>query len=640
MNDTSFDLSQANETLNETEIFDMDSSQFTNAMKVGLNVDSLNALIPPFASEVYPLLIDYLEGSDELNGFNETENIIGGTATAIVEDFFLESVDEEKITVTPIPTLSSSESIRLRVSSGPMRAGFAEVGLAFDITVIIQILCEVFGTISVDITSISIDIDMTPSINEPSTFAVKVQEIHVDAATLSIDPDVDDEICSVFNNLALILLDLLTNTLEILFQVAVSTQMLDFDFTVDMPATRLQVPQIDTLEILKNELHIQHDFSKLTTDGNAIFADSSFALEAALSFPQWRAGSKFTEIFNSGGLIADPNISNLVNVNIGADSVNNAVGMLWYLIWADLVTDPQAETSPLCKPSQEDPCPLPPLSKDFYPSDFEYWSLLFLGNCEKFTLNYVIEPPILEFIDGFVHGTAQGYLHIEGISFFGNSLDDLARISASVDFISTNLDYDTSSETFSGLQLVDFNLSNLQIESAMRPLMCRLTVGLILNVVQTILNELVANELMNKANEAISKALLSIPGIPGIEHFPVAGKTMVVELSEASMSSVSATSSTQSSASLHADLSASFLDVFNSTSTKMKLKERKNNLKSKDSKLKENLEELVSEWARNSDKRPDRQISWHYSNNNLKKRESHAFRFDDSFKLVELNNST
>ena len=623
--------------MNETEALDIHSSQYTTVFKVGLDVDAMNALIPTFASDVYPLLIDYLEGSDALDGFNTTESIIGGTANAFAAGFFLDAVDEEQISITPLPTLSSSDSIRLRVSSGPMRAGFSEVGLAFDITVIIDILCEVLGTISIDVSSIGIDIDITPDLYEPSNFTVKVQNIHIDGATLSIDTDLGGEICSNFNAFAETLLNLLTNALETLFQFAIRTEILDFDFTVNMPETYFRVPQIKPIQIFNNELHFRHDISRLSTDKNAIFVDSSLALQASLTTPHWRAGRRFIQPFQSGGMISQPAILNLVNVNIGADGVNNAIRMLWYLIWADLVTDPNAETSPLCKLTEEDPCPYPPLSKEFYPSDIEYWSLLPLGNSEKFVMNYVIEPPTLEFVDGYVHGTSKGYLHIEGMSFFGQSLDDLARISASVDFISTNLEYDASSETYGGLQLVEFSLNDLQIESAMRPLMCRLTVGLVLNVVRSILNELIDIELMDKANKAIGKVLMSIPRIPDVKHFPVAGKSMIVELSEASMSSISRTSSTQSSASLHAGVSARFLEVSNSTSSKMKLKERKNALKNKDSKMKEKLEDLVSEWANKSDKNSGRQISWHYTNIISNIKESHAFRFDESSKLVELS---
>jgi len=368
------------------------------------------------------------------------------------------------------------------------------------------------------------------------------------------------------------------------------------------------------------------------------FAEASLNLEATLKIPNWRSGRKFGQQFKSGGILPDPTIRSLANANVGADGLNNAITMLWYLIWADLATNPNSENSPLCRPTQDDPCPLPPLSKDYYPSDFEFWSLLPLGNCEKFTLNYVIEPPMFDFVDGFVHGTAKGLLHLEGISIFGANLDNIATMSGSVDFVSTTLEYDAETETYSGLQLVDFTLNDLKIESAMRPLICRLAVGLVLNVVRSVLNELLNDKVIDKSNEAITKTLFSIPKIPEIENFPVPDKTLIVGLTEASMSSVSATDNMQSSAALHASVSVRLLVNSNSTSTKASRK--KEMLEEQDSGMKMKLEELVTEWASKSNKDSNRQFSWHYNNIISNTKESHAFRYDSSSKLIELKVQT
>jgi len=238
---------------------------------MGIDLRAMNALIDSFASDVYPILFDFLERSEPLQGFNSTQSIIGGTASALVAGFFVETLDEDKIAISTQESLPSSDSISLSVSSGPVRAGFAEVGLAFDITIFTQFLCDVLGTISIEFSSIIIDIEVTPYSNEPSSFNVSAKEVRIEGASLSIDPNVDGDICSDFNNLVEILLNLLSTSLELLFALAVQREILDFDITIDMPPTTFNVPQIDPIDIMDNELHLIHNISNLYATRDAFF---------------------------------------------------------------------------------------------------------------------------------------------------------------------------------------------------------------------------------------------------------------------------------------------------------------------------------------------------------------------------------
>ena len=131
-------------------------------------------------------------------------------------------------------------------------------------------------------------------------------------------------------------------------------------------------------------------------NADSITIQPSVTLEARSASPSWRNGSRYSESFVSGEF-ANPTSFNHATANIGADGVNNLISLLWYLNWSTMANDEEAMNSVLCKPTENDPCPLPPLKEEFSASNNEYWYLLPLVNAKVFKLSYVVEAPKVEF---------------------------------------------------------------------------------------------------------------------------------------------------------------------------------------------------------------------------------------------------
>ena len=483
--------------------------------KFGVNVNAATKLIPPVANEIFPLIHSYVNGSVSLDVEESIGSCcefgdFGGRIKVVLDGFHMDPIDSEKITMKPLVGPSKNNSFRLRARSGELKARFAEIGFALGLAAYVPVTCDISGSIEVTISSIVLDFDVisVPSQNS-SVFMSQSSDMRIENFDFDIQREYLGGDCgnNVVSGIIGNLLDLVQGSIEFVFELAINDELIKFPDDI-IPKNHFEIPQIEPMTVFNdNTLAVKHRIPRMFLDTDSIIIEPSVQLEATLASPSWREGSRFSDTFITGEF-PNPTSFNLANANIGADGVNNLISILWYLNWSTMANDRDAMNSVLCQPTENDPCPLPPLKEEFDLSDDEYWFLLPLGNARVFKVSYVIEAPKLEFSnDDLIYAKSKARVKVDGLSFFGLELDRIAQIQADLNFVGTSIEYNESTRKYSGLELQQVTFSNLAIEHANRPLVCFVVVDFVLGIIETLLNRFVTGGIMDMLNKSFDDAV-------------------------------------------------------------------------------------------------------------------------------------
>ena len=603
----------------------------------------MNALIPPLVDGLFSKLKEALDGSIVLNATESAGECckfgdFGGRVSAYLGGFFISPINEKQVSISATPgPIFPSNSIRLNVNTGKIKAGFSEVGLAASFAAIFPVQCSLFAAVDAEIDSILLVLDLYSNPSNTSAFSFRTSEFRIGGLSFSFEPMMDDKgFCSVVAEFISIIFRLLSATLKRLFIERINDFLVEFAIN-QLPTSKFQTPQIPPLNITKNNtLALDYKVPTFFVETDSIVVVTSLDLEASLYSPSWREGYKRTQPYNSGKSFPDPPKSNLINAFIGADGLNNVFAMLWYLLWADIVTDEASIDSPLCEPTTNDPCPIPPFREEFTMGDKELWAFLPLGLYKSIFVNAVINPPVLNFETGsLVSGTMSSNLILEGRTLIRPRNRVIADVTAEINFDSAQLEYNPDSGVFSGLQIKDFSVGDIQLNYAYRPAR-RISMNVILNMVERIINRLIANRLLDMVNGAIIQAVSAIPQLPVIPNFPMPGDTLFLNLTEVTMTGISETESTQSVAYLGADLAIRIESNSTATNSSPAFNNETTTLfKRTKTDMRPTLQQTILIWAEESAGNSNAFFSWSFQDTDLGIMEVHHYQYDEFLELVE-----
>ena len=610
--------------------------------KIGVNMNVLNELIPPLVENFFPNLIEALEDSVELNATETVgDSVFGGRISANLKDFFMKPVKGEDLSISAVRgPLFPENSLRLKVETGVINAGFNDVGLVAEFNAFDSFGgCNIETELGLKVNSIDLIFDLFATDPTVSTtnFSFKASDVNVNGFDLDFNPSFDCS--SVLLEIPLLLLGGLTQTLSSLFIVAINENLIDFVLS-QIPQRTFEIPATPPMNIVRNNtLSIDYRVPKFYVTSDSIVVESSLEMGAELTTPEWRAGCKHTAKPNlAGNHFPKPSTLNLANANIGADVLNNFLDALWYVLWSDIGTDERAANSTLCRPTLHDPCPLPPFIEVFRPSNLLFWILVPFNMRFRrdFILSGQIEAPYVEFKNGDrgdLYITTPATLLLEGTRLIGGNEQLLATITTNINLAASSLEYDSETGNLSGLQITDFTFDNMRAESpGNRPL---LGTNVILNQIERILRRIIRNRIVDIANAAITSALSSIPQIPMIPDFPTVGQSLQISVTNVTMTGTSATETSQSYLYVGAGIGFDVLSNISIPVPDEKVNKNDENTILHSQNL---LEETMFDWAKKSEN-PNAYFFWSHQSSLSGSVNMHAYKYDENMDLVEVDST-
>ena len=608
-------------------------------IKFGVDFAAISSLV----ADIFPILASSIQQNPDIEVTESTGtccNIgdVGGRITAFMRGFTVDPINEDGVSIATSPGPGfSDKSVRLLVNTGRIKTRFAEVGAVAGFAFFFPVECTVSLALTVEINSISFIFDFFSESPESDEFTLRASNFTVNGVDIRLRPlfDTSSTTCSIISATIGTIISLLSESIETLIFDSLTHDLNDFAQNQTMNRT-IDMPSPEPVNIVKtNTLALDFHLPSFFVEEDSIVGRTTLGLEAVLNTPSWRVGRKYSYSLISENDFSEPAIADLVNANIGSDGVNYIVDMLWYLVWSDFATDEKSATSPLCQPTKDDPCPLPPFRQEFGMTDLAFWPLFLLGARRSFILSGVIQPPRLDFeTDGLIRGTAQALFLIDGITFIDGDTDTISSMTANVEFFISLPEFDETTGLLSGLQITEFSFDDFDIEES--PLFRKFYLRLALNVVERVLNRQILSRFTNLINEATSDALSSILHFPTIPDFPIAGQSLEIKVTDMEMSGESGAENSQSYASLGTSISMGIVSNTTVENTTIQLGGKTfENSESPDDDMREKLMNTMIEWSIESNGNPDAYFMWSYQNSESDILESHIYHFDSSSKLVE-----
>lgn len=241
------------------------------------------------------------------------------------------------------------------------------------------------------------------------------------------------------------------------------------DILNDIGTLVLPLPGQVNLDFSGRILDVAPRVETLRALSSAVESSADLKASARLTEPSFRNGFSYVPNREDNVDVIAPADSRLVNMNIGANGLNEFMASGWYLMWSFLATNPDSLSSPLCQENVGDPCAFPPLDWVAGFLDNLLLSFTFLlvnGPMWNFSSAYVVNAPRVEFESGAANGVASGGIILKADSFFGmGSTSELFRSDIRVGVGAQIPEYDSTTGIFSkiGVSSVFIGFDNLNI---------------------------------------------------------------------------------------------------------------------------------------------------------------------------------
>ena len=275
-------------------------------------------------------------------------------------------------------------------------------------------------------------------------------------------------------------------------------------------------------------LSIKPSIEKFRADSSpASFIELSggLAIQGILKGPEWRAGNSFSNDLLRIQDVPDPEVDQLINVNIGAGGLNSLIQPAWYLGWSTIATEPEALESPLCqgKAIDTDPCPFPPFIRWAGSIENILLSsvLIFRGFFTSFSYHASVPPPSIELSTQAATGTVSAQVAIMGNTWRGG-VEEVAMVDVTVSATSSIPKYNSGSGFFDWKGLVDVTPEITEMRFVGRRPVRRFVMRLLKTPILRLLDEIVDRVAIERVNEYLVEALEELPfKIPDIDIPPV-----------------------------------------------------------------------------------------------------------------------
>lgn len=501
-------------------------------------------LIKPFADSFFPELESYVNKYSNANLVKSAKSgkcckwgNFGVKATAKLQDFFLKSIKQGQITISPI---KGKDKISLKVKVKQPTAGFNTVSVSAGFAAGVPINCAINAKASVSISQLSMDLALTLNDSagkKDSSFTITPDNVKISGVLVGLTPKFNNA-CSVLASPIVAVFGTLSTSLTNIALPFLQGTISDAVEDIICPKGKcpsFSIPTIPTIKLNDaGTLHIYPDIQDLTTSSVQYEAKGLAHFQATLTKPDWRSGSSLLTPSSPSGSLPTFSDDNIANIFIEDDGVNSFVESIWYLVWATLATDKSAASSDLCSKTEFDACAFPPmLSNITNGTEKAAFDAAFAlrGVFSGYQQYVLINPPQISFReDGSIQGSSNTVMKVYSKNFRNKDVL-LVTVDATASFSVTTPSYDPETGYFSNLSIFD---PNLDVSPPIFPTDIP-TQDIITNLVNGAEDQInkVLTTIVPLINKALADALSKFPlKIPEIPNAPLPGTDLHIDLKD------------------------------------------------------------------------------------------------------------